>query len=174
MMGGGGVIALFLTPVSPLHRHTQAPPHPPTLFYLALHNTSTQVHCPLPDLELWLNGLFPPTTPLSSPQGIVWSFQGTSFRAMSGCWVTKRLLLFNLRVGDEQCDSPRLQFAQHAILGWELLLEHPPTNCSVGAHARNIASLKSQFGTSDCAFNTLNCLLTALPTGPTYSLHVKK
>lgn len=68
--------------------------------------------------------------------------------------------LLNMRVG--------------VILGWELLLEHPPTNCSVGAHAQNIASLKSQFGTSDCAFNTLNCLLTALPTGPTYSLHVKK
>jgi len=37
-------------------------------------------------------------------------------------------------------------------LRWELFLEHPPTNCSVGACAQNVPGLKSLFGTSDLCF----------------------
>lgn len=108
--GGGGYSPVLNTTFPLTSTPTPAP------FYLTLENTSSQVQCPLPDLGLWPNRPFPPTAPTSSLQGVVWNCQGTSFRAMSGCWVTKRLggFFFILRVGDEQSDAPRLQFSQHA------------------------------------------------------------
>lgn len=57
------------------------------------------------------------------------------------------------------------------IIAWELLLEHPPNNCSVGV--QNIAGWNLRLALLICAFHTLNCLLTALPTGPNCNLWAK-
>lgn len=132
-------------------------------------------HCSLPDLGLWPQGPFSPTPPFSSMQGIAWNFQGTLFRAMSGCWVTEQLLFFLLRVGNEQSDIQDcilLHMRVVVIISWELLLEHPPTNCSVGV--QNTAGWNLRLELLICAFHTLNCLLTALPTGPNCILWAKK
>lgn len=57
------------------------------------------------------------------------------------------------------------------IISWELLLEHPPTNCSVGVQSRVGWNLR--LALLICAFHTLKCLLTALPTGPNCILWAK-
>lgn len=57
------------------------------------------------------------------------------------------------------------------IISWELLLKHPLTNCSVGV--QNIVGWNLRLALLICAFHTLNCLLTALPTGPNCILWAK-
>lgn len=57
------------------------------------------------------------------------------------------------------------------IIARELLLEHPPTNCSVGV--QNTAGWNLRLELLICAFHTLNCLLTTLPTGPNCILWAK-
>lgn len=57
------------------------------------------------------------------------------------------------------------------IISWELLREHPPTNCSMGV--QNIVDWNLRLALLICAFLTPNCLLTALPTGPNCILWAK-
>lgn len=159
-----GVSALFLTSLTPLHIS-------PSSFSLS----SDQAQRSLPDLGLWPKGPFSPTLPFSSLQGIVWNFQGASFRAMSGCWVTEQLPFFILRVGMSRVTVRGcivLCMRLVVITAWELSLEHPPTTCSVGA--QNIAGWNLRLALLICAFHTLSCLLTALPTGPNCNLWAKK
>lgn len=68
-------------------------------------------------------------------------------------------------------DCSLLHMRVVVIIAWELLLEHPPTNGSVGV--QNTAGWNLRLELLICAFHTLNCFLTALPTGPNCILWAK-
>lgn len=92
-------------------------------------------------------------------------FQGTLFRARSGCWVTEQLPFFHFRVAMSRVTVRGcilLHMRVVVIIAWELSLEHPSTNCRVGA--QNIVGWNLRLALLICVFHTLNCLLTALPT----------
>lgn len=169
-MMGMGVTALFLTPLCPLHAHI---PHTPTPFYLALHNASTQVQCPFPHLGLWPNGPFPPTARFSFVKVLPEISRALRSEQCLGAGLPNDYIFFSFwgwamsRVTVQGCSSYNILVI--ANLGWEFLLEHLPTNWSLGNCAQDIAGLKSQLVILICAFNTLNCPLTPLSTGPTYS-----
>lgn len=143
-----------------------------TPFYLALHKTSTQVQWPvrsggsdqrghshlhLP--SLLCKSLSEISRALSLEQCLVAGLLNNYFFSFSGCMISS--------------DSPRLQFAQCATcepwVGAPVGASPPPT--AVGE-----LLLKIQQGWNPssalliCAFNTLSCLLTALPAGPCASV----
>lgn len=103
-------------------------------------------------------------------------FQGTLFRARSGCWVTEQLPFFHFEGGNEQSDSPRLYFTPHASCCDHCL------GALIGASLHQLqggsskySGLKSQVGTSNLCFSytelPFNC--SSHCTGPNCNLWAK-